>query len=206
MLGCQSLRRARLCCSKATRSPTLAAAATTLRTVSARAVGVDLDVASCTRLCRRSLSIYSRPLPVLQCWSAAWRLAICEYTHQTVSDTDDGTPCMYVCGNFFLPVGRGYPHFLQGLIGSARPADGIQFLNRGISGNRIVCAAAQLSAYQWSVNYDSPCALRTLVGDLSQVSSPQESESDHRSSAWALPVTSRFFDVAATSTRGSSRT
>ena len=38
----------------------------------------------------------------------------------------------------FSNLGRGYPHYLQGLIGAARAADGITFLNRGISGNRIV--------------------------------------------------------------------
>ncbi len=61
----------------------------------------------------------------------------------------------------FSNLGRGYPHYLQGLIGSARAADGIEFLNRGISGNRIVDLYARIKS---DVINLKPDVISVLIG------------------------------------------
>jgi lysophospholipase L1-like esterase len=61
----------------------------------------------------------------------------------------------------FSNLGRGYPHYLQGLIGSARLLDGIEFLNRGISGNRIVDLYARIKS---DVINLKPDAISVLIG------------------------------------------
>ena len=52
-------------------------------------------------------------------------------------------------------------HYLQGLIGSARAAEGISFLNKGISGNRIVDLYARIKS---DVINLKPDVISVLIG------------------------------------------
>eukprot|EP01051_Picozoa_sp_SAG22_P030592 SAG22_NODE_11949_length_462_cov_1.165289_1_plen_92_part_00 len=43
-------------------------------------------------------------------------------------------------------LGRGYPHFISGGMAACAPKAGVTFLNRGISGNRIVDLDARIKS------------------------------------------------------------
>eukprot|EP01052_Picozoa_sp_SAG31_P004284 SAG31_NODE_176_length_21334_cov_12.211067_13_plen_217_part_00 len=60
-----------------------------------------------------------------------------------------------------VDLGRGYPHFVAGTMLAERPSDGLTFLNRGISGNRVVDLYARIKSDTINLR---PDVLSVLIG------------------------------------------